>query len=400
MKKDTSLIDNLIVYSLCALIVGLPFSNSVIEIAASFAIGLWLFKKFFLLRRFKLQKTPVNLPLFCYFFVVMLSLINSQFLMTSLKGLLFKTTEYVLLFFVLVEVVRTADDARRLVIAILISCALIGIDGLWQFATGNDFLRGYPIWSSGGRITASFKFPNGLGGWIITVMPLCMALALHDVKERWWRGVGITLSILLMASLVLNFTRGAWIALLPAIILLVWMKGDAAKKVLLAVLLAMLSGVLLLLFLGGGQAVTSYVAKGWSVIHRIDLAKLCIKMFLDHPFLGHGFNTFMSIYEGYAGEQTFGGISYAHNCYLQILVETGIFSLAAFVWILFRFFVSSLRDISGRGEGLTKVIQIGLIAGVLAYVTHSAIESNLYSLPLAVLFYYILGFAVGMQTME
>jgi O-antigen ligase len=94
------------------------------------------------------------------------------------------------------------------------------------------------------------------------------------------------------------------------------------------------------------------------------------------------------------------GVSYAHNCYLQIAVETGIFSLLAFLWMIIVLFVSSLRSITGREEGLIKAAQIGLLAGLLAYLTHSALETNLYSLQLVILFYYFLGVAISIQKIK
>ncbi len=204
-------IDNLILLSLCILIIGLPFSNSVIEVAASAAIILWLIKKVFILRSLKLENTPLNKPILFYLIFVAFSLINSQFLITSLRGFFFKTIEHFLLFFVIVETVRTKKDLKKIVFAILISCTIIGINSLWQYFTGYDFLRGYPLCSLK-RLTASFKFPNGLAGWLVTVIPLSISLVIFNTKEKLWKIWCFFLSLLLSACLFLTFVRGAWLA--------------------------------------------------------------------------------------------------------------------------------------------------------------------------------------------
>jgi len=395
-NKYTKIIDNLIVLSLCLLILGLPFSNSIIEITASTAIFLWLFKKIFILRTIKFEKTPLNKPIFFYLIFVALSLINSKYLATSLKGFAFKTIEHFLLYFAIVESVKTQKDIRKIISTILLSCALIGVDGLWQYFTGCDFLRGYPLWSMG-RIKASFKYPTGFGGWLITALPLCISLAIFNIKDKLYRISGIILGFLLLASLVLSLTRGAWIAIVPAIIFLVWKRGDAAKKILLIFLLIIILGIVFATISGGRETISFYVVRGSAVLHRMALAKLCCRMFIDHPFLGHGVNTFMSIYENYMSASEFGGISYAHNCYLQIAVETGIFSLLAFLWMIIALFVSSLKDINRRDEGFIRTIEFGLLAGLLAYSVHSLLETNLYALQLAILFYYFLGVAISIQ---
>jgi len=397
MKKR---IDDLIILSLCVLIFGLPFSISIIEIAATVAIVLWLFKKIIIERSLRVEDTPLNVPISVYSLFVLISIFNSKFLMTSLTGFGFKAMEQFLIFIIMIDTVKTEKYLKTIVTAILLSCALMAADGLWQYFTHYDFLRHYPIWSSLNRITASFKFPNGLGGWLITVIPLCVSLSIFNTKEKIFRLSAILLSVTLLVCLALNFTKGAWLAILPALLFLVWQRGDAAKKILLAVLSAMLVGLGLLLIFSGKDIIGSYIARGWSGVHRLDLIQMCWKMFLDRPFFGHGINTFMSIYESYAEGMTFGGVSYAHNCYMQILAETGIFSLLAFLWMIGAFFVSSVKSIMTKREGFVKFSQIGVTAGLLAYLFHSAVETNLYALQLAILFYYFLGLAVSIQKIK
>mgnify|MGYP001618282420 CR=1 FL=1 len=397
MKKR---IDDLIILSLCALIFGLPFSISIVEISATVAIVLWIFKKIIIEHSLKVEDTPLNAPISVYSLFVLISIFNSKFLITSLSGFGLKAMEQFLIFVIMIDVVKTRKYLKAVVTAILLSCALIGADGLWQYFTHHDFLRHYPIWSSFNRITASFKFPNGLGGWLITVIPLCISLAIFNTKEKIFRISGLILSVVLLICLVMNFTKGAWIAILPALFFLVWHRGDAAKKILLAVLLTMLAGLGLLMIFGGKDIIASYAARGWSGVHRLDLIGMCWRMFLDRPFFGHGINTFMSIYESYAEGMTFGGVSYAHNCYMQILAETGIFSLLAFLWMIGALFVSSLKSIAIKRDGFVKFSQIGIAAGLLAYLFHSSVETNLYALQLAILFYYFLGLAAALLSIK
>jgi O-antigen ligase len=398
-EKNISRLDNLIIISLCVLIFGLPFSKSVIEIAATAAISLWLFKKVVMLRSIRVAHTPLNTPLSVYFLFCALSIVNSRHLATSLTGFGFKAMEHFLIFAVMVDTIRTQKALRVVIWAVLSSCALIGADGLWQYFTRYDFLRHYPIWSSFNRVTASFEFPNGLAGWLITVIPLCVSLAIFDIKEKALRISAALLSALLLWCLVLNFTKGALAAILPALVFIAWIRGENAKKALLTVLLLLLLGIGLAAAFGGYKVLSSYAAAGWSAMHRVDLMKMCWKMFLDRPFLGHGLNTFMSIFEAYSAGLRFGGISYAHNCYMQILAETGIFGLLSFLWMIAVLFVSSAKSIAAKNDGLLKAGQIGVSAGLLAYLAHSAVETNLYALQLAVLFYYFLGLSAGMQNL-
>jgi len=105
--------DNLIILSLGILIFGLPFSNSIIEIAATAAIAIWLFKKIFIQRSLKIEKTPLNTPVALYFLFVLFSLINTKFFTTSLIGFGFKAMEHFLLFVVIIDTIRTRKDFMK-----------------------------------------------------------------------------------------------------------------------------------------------------------------------------------------------------------------------------------------------------------------------------------------------
>ncbi len=391
-------LENLILSALCILIIGLPFSNSIIEITATAAIIMWIMRKVLGKRPLRIHGNPVTVPLLVYFGVCAFSLINSAYLSTSVKGLFFKSLEHVLLFIVITDTVTEARQYKALVGALLFSGALMGIDGLWQYVTGFDFIRGYQIWSMS-RIKASFKYPTGFGAWIITVLPLCISLAVSRVKSRTVRLLSGGIAIMLTVCLALNLSRAAWVALLPGLAVLAWLNGERGKKMLLAVLVSLLLAVLVILGVAGVDAISTYTVRASSLVHRAALIEMCIAMWRDYPVLGHGVNTFMSIYAHYGDTSLFDGIAYAHNCYLQIAVETGILGLLAFVWVMVRLVVSSWRDITVRKDGFMKAAGAGLLAGIIAYLCHSALETNLYALQLAILFYFMAGLAVSGQAL-
>lgn len=392
--------DNLIILSLGFLIFGLPFSNSIVEIAATAAIALWFFKKIFIGRSLKIQKTPLNNPVSLYFLFVLFSLVNTKFFITSLIGFGFKAMEHFLLFVVIVDTIRTRKDVMKIMTFIFLSGVLMAADGLWQYFTHYDFLRGYPIWSSFNRLTASFKFPNGFAGWLVTVTPFFMAIAMFNTKKRPLKLASAFLSVLLFLCFLLNFTKGAILSFVLAAMFLAWKKGESAKKILLAALIIAVLAIGIMVVFGYANVISDYTARGWSVFHRLDLIKMCWRMFLDHPILGHGINTFMSIYETYAGDMEFGGVSYAHNAYFQIAVETGALGILAFLWLIAVLFISSLKNIAAKQEGAIKAAQMAVLAGLTGYLFYSAVESTLYSLPLAILFYYFLGLAAALQKID
>ena len=68
---------------------------------------------------------------------------------------------------------------------------------------------------------------------------------------------------------------------------------------------------------------------------RILIWKTAPKILADHPFLGIGQGNFASVSPHY-GLYDVGSLPYnhAHDLFLNIAVETGVFGLAALVWLL------------------------------------------------------------------
>jgi putative inorganic carbon (HCO3(-)) transporter len=139
-------------------------------------------------------------------------------------------------------------------------------------------------------------------------------------------------------------------------------------------------------------------------------------MFLARPILGHGLGTFMHNFINYR-PQGYEEIVYAHNCFLQMAAEIGVIGLATFLWmiiVLFDTSIRSLRKIEDKSRPFTiqtvdfakgrdkfyRAILLGLLGGLLAYLAHSAVDTNLYSLPLAVLFWFILGLVVSLSRLK
>jgi O-antigen ligase len=89
-------------------------------------------------------------------------------------------------------------------------------------------------------------------------------------------------------------------------------------------------------------------------------------------------------------------ISYAHNCYLQIWAETGIFSLFSFLIFAGSLFWFGIKSFLAKKDYLL----IGLLAGISAYLAHAFFDTALYSLPLAFLFWILAGLilAAGIKT--
>jgi O-antigen ligase len=88
------------------------------------------------------------------------------------------------------------------------------------------------------------------------------------------------------------------------------------------------------------------------------------------------------------------GKQYAHNCYLQIWAETGIFSLLSFLgflWLLLRQGIRAFKKTQNY-------IVLGLTCGLFGYLVHASLDVHFYSLQLAVLFWMWAGILSAAST--
>ena len=121
-------------------------------------------------------------------------------------------------------------------------------------------------------------------------------------------------------------------------------------------------------------------------------------MFLDRPFLGQGLNTFMANYARFRVPGDY-GVWYAHNTYLQIAAETGLFGLAAFLWMIIKTAAVSVRSWRLIDDGFLRYLYLGLFCGIASFLVLSSIDVTHYSLRLAVLFYFSLGLLMAVKNL-
>jgi O-antigen ligase len=138
-----------------------------------------------------------------------------------------------------------------------------------------------------------------------------------------------------------------------------------------ALVLIMLGSVLLLggdqqLFRGiGATQVQQGVSNG-----RAHIWSVALKVFLDHPFLGAGFDAFGVAFTRYDTWSGLLRVEQAHNDYLQTLADAGIVGfvcIAAFLYLLFR---KALKTIGGA-QGFRRDAAVGALAGCFGLLIHS-----------------------------
>lgn len=114
-------------------------------------------------------------------------------------------------------------------------------------------------------------------------------------------------------------------------------------------------------------------------------------MIKKHPLFGVGAGTFMANFSKYA-PQPLVRDAYAHNCYLQIWAETGLFALFSFMAFAGSLIYLGIKKFLDSRDFLL----LGLLSGAVGFLVHSFVDTNLYSPQLAFLFWVWAGLIVRM----
>ncbi len=333
----SSLPSRLTIWSLYGLLFFLPISKAAIEIFFGLALTGFLLKRW-RQRNFSLPRSTPFLFLYLFLIFCAFSLINSGiYFPKSLHALLSKWSKYAVLFLILRESLTTDDKIHKAVTVLLASSALIGVDGLFQYFSGMDFLRhrslvvighisGVPPFHYFPAATASLEHYNSLGTYLMCLLLIATALFLSKETIPKIRFLLAGLMVLLGGIFLLTFSRGAWLGFLAGLVLMLFL--SKRTKTVMAV--------------GSFFVATAFL---WPVLRerifyefhsyygeneRSLVWNLAWRMITENPWLGKGIGTFMDYTSLYSS-----GIinKYAHNCYLQMWAETGIFALLSFIFL-------------------------------------------------------------------
>jgi len=426
-EKAIRIWDRILEVCLCALIFFLPFSKGGVEGWLHSGLLAWLIKRFLIGKRtykssrrfkdffksFRLTPTGLNKPIYVLAVVSFTSAIFGVHIGLCFEGIFGKLFTYFFVFYLTLEVLTRYDPRkpkeveihskvlRRVLGILLFSIVLIVIDGLFQLAVGKDFMRGFAL-LRGHRLRASFGNTNDFAGWIIAVLPVLASFIFIDIpKIKGSLRPVIRFSVPLAAILAIyllgrTFSRGAWLGYFASLVFVAvtGLKGFGRKTRSFAALgIILLAGCLFAVFffqpvreraftLREGFNKAGYKKYNW---------REAIAIIEDFPVLGTGPNTYATVGPYYKLRR--GGGIYPHNSYLHMTAETGLLGIAAFLWIVWRFFYSGIRSVRKSDSPLL----FGILAGLLAFLVQSFFDTNLYTLQLAVLFWFLLGLGTSLS---
>ncbi|MDD5016022.1 MAG: O-antigen ligase family protein [Atribacterota bacterium] len=399
MSNKISIIEFLnkaIIFFFCIFCFFLPISNAVIEISLGFILILFLVEFAIKMPNVNLVKIFLldRLSLFTVAFVILSGLsvlVSGEYFSKSFNSWYSKWVEGIALFYFSYFIFRK----KRYIIPLkflLFSAFMVSINGIFQKINGVGFIRNHsPINVACYNFTAicsTFNHYNSFASFLVVVFFINFGFCLESIrrhKKFAIKDVFYYLNILLIVScIVMTYSRGGWVSFMFGLTIMLAMLFLSLKdkkyfvygcifSVLFLFLLFIATPLrerLLFIFQGGDAA-------------RLERWRIAFSIFKSSPWLGKGIGTFLEHFP----KNTTIGLQYAHNSYLQLLVEVGILGLAPFLLMLIQWLKNSLHFLKSHEN----FIFIGVFCGLCAFLAHSFFDNQLFSLRLASLFWFLLG---------
>lgn len=293
-------------------------------------------------------------------------------------------TEGLILYFLVINVIRDLPTVKRVLYTLMLACALMGGITLFQEVTHtyNNSYGGmaqrkadidvgsvdFDEYSSARRASGSIGEKNRFGQVLLVILPLSLyVFYLEPRGGRKWLAAG--LSLLSLAGIILTFSRGTFVILVAMVFpILYWRYVKLGHAVLAVLGLAFFVGLFMPEYferMSGLDQLTSLSSQS-NEVRNVDGSlrgryaenMAALGVFLDYPLLGVGPGQFPAFYVKKYGNEV--GTKFlengrrAHNLYLEIAAEIGIFGLISFLaiifWIAFKTWKMRLLCLENRSE--------------------------------------------------
>ena len=241
-----------------------------------------------------------------------------------------------------------------------------------------------------------------LGCFYILVISVCLGIIFESSVSKWLKAALFFLSSFLLFGLILNFARAAFVGMFASVSMILFFrrkKNFALFFGLAGLVLAYSPAWNLMLDIFTTRQIPSSYA-------RFVVWKDAIGVFREHFFTGVGPGNYF-FYPSFRGQ--YGQMASAHNNYLQIAAEMGIFGLFVFLGFLFialREAISLYRTTASKLFKSLSLAFIGTIAGVSVasifgdFILPAKENAGHVSIRATIYFWILLGLVMGAKRVE
>ena len=300
----------------------------------------------------------------------------------------FRFATYIAIYFIIKYEMKSKKALTKVINSYIFSCLLVSVFGIVQYFTkiGLDEKFIYKgNYSVSLRITSTIGNSNSLGAFlIIALFPLIM-ISIYE-KSKFKKAFYIITTLTSITTIVLSFSRNAWIGLILGLILLVIMYNYRL--------------IFLLIATGGGALLVPSVRRrlfDFKTIGsdgRVSLWKIAGKMIKDHPIRGVGNGNYYTLFGKYG--KKYPELWYnnhvnfpSHNSYLKVQSELGIVGIVSFVLLLLSIVIKMKQFATRVTDKFYKYFYTGFFVSVIVFLIMN-VSDNFLFVPKVCSYFWIL----------
>lgn len=341
----------------------------------------WLWRGL-LAHRVRFLSSPLSWPLGTMLVVFILTFLAGMAQLPFLSGherivsamYVVRWFEYVLLYFIVADVVRARNAGRTVLWSLFAAATVIALLGFIQLKVFPDFSSMVPKgWDPHvGRLLSTWFDPNFVAGFFSFIAVIAAAIALYSVGRL--RNALWAVAAIMSVGLVLTFSRSGYVSFIAGVTVLTFLKSRR-----LFMLMVVIAGLVVISVPRVQDRVLGAFAIDETAKTRIVSWKNALSVVHDFPLTGIGYNTYRYVQVDYgfqknAAEHSAGG---SDSSLLTILVTTGPAGLVVYLWMLWAYASIAWRAFRGGDSPFVKGLGLGALSAIASVTAHSFFINSL-----------------------
>jgi O-antigen ligase len=335
-------------------------------------------------------KTPLNRPIFFYLLACIVStgfgFIEGTVDIKTGSLYVLKYIEYFIVYFMVVNHLKNADQIKRFVFCLLLTCFITAIFGILQIPGGE-------------RISAPFEGestePNTFGGYLLFLGAITAGL-LSKSEDARSKQLFIFLLLAIIPPFLFTQSRASYLGLIVTCFVL----GISTRHRIIITGFLTIALLLSPLFLPqevkdrilftfsqpeeSGQVRIGEIHLDTSTSARITSLKEIMQDWPKKPIFGYGIT----------------GYKFLDSQYPKVLIETGIVGLIAFVYLLYSIFRLAIKNLKEVKNPYFKGLTVGFLAGFIGLLFHALGANTFIIVRIMEPFWFFVGIIVILPELE
>jgi O-antigen ligase len=341
------------------------------------------------------MRHPITIAIFVYLGWILVTSLTSSMFLVSIKFFVVKLWFVISCYFFAKEIFRDYKNMKRFVWLYIIPFTGVILYTVIRHSTF-DFTQETAHWV----MEPFFKDHTSYGALLAMFFPLVVGFMFNTKYNALIRTAIFVVVVIFAIGILLSYTRAAWVSLVGAFAVFLVMKLRIDFK-LLVVLGVAVGGLFALNYdrimmqlekndqdssddIGEHVQSISNISSDASNLERLLRWNCAVRMFKDRPVFGFGPGTYQFQYATYqfSGERTiistnFGDGGNAHSEYLGPLAESGLLGMLTFGFLVTVVLYRGIRLYYQIDDPEMKILLMGVLLGLITYVTHGVLNNYL-----------------------